>query len=163
MRARGRVIAGIDPGTQVAGFARVVAPPAGVRGPASVVEARALDLGSGTRPIRLGSLAVEVERWLLATRPRVVVVELAHVGPHPGAGLAVAEARGVILGVCGLLDVAVAQYRPAEIKQAITGRGNAAKPAVRAELVARHGLDPELPLDASDALALALTHALRLG
>lgn len=150
-------IAGIDPGTTIAGYALIDYDRVSKR-------IRVLDLGAWTlagadRVARLGDLWVRAEAWLDASAPRVLALELAHVGPHPGASLAISEARGVVLAAAYAHDVKVCQYRPSTAKKAITGRGNASKPQVRTALVARFGLNPEAPLDASDALALAVTHA----
>jgi Holliday junction resolvasome RuvABC endonuclease subunit len=58
------------------------------------------------------------------------------------------------------------QYRPAEIKKAAAGKGNASKQAVALALVTRYGLDRKLAegeaFDSTDALALALCHVPRV-
>ena len=158
-------IAGIDPGTQLVG--RAVIDLDRVSGLARVVDVGFWHLGKGTRVERLGRLADLAAAYLDELAPRVLVVELAHIGPHPGAGLAIAEARGVTLAIAHLGDVDVVQYRPAEIKQAITGKGNASKLAVARALVTRYGLDPALAegddFDPTDALALAVTHVPHVG
>jgi crossover junction endodeoxyribonuclease RuvC len=55
--------------------------------------------------------------------------------------------------------LAVEEYSPTEVKNAVTGVGNAGKDQVRAALVRVHGLaDVPLEPDATDAVAVALTH-----
>ncbi len=72
--------------------------------------------------------------------------------------ITVAQARGVLMLVLAQHDVSFVEFTPAQIKQALTGYGNADKHAVQ-QAVARE-LDLEYiprPDDAADALAVALT------
>jgi crossover junction endodeoxyribonuclease RuvC len=154
-------IAGIDPGTQLAGHA--VLDLDVDTGLPSVVDVGVWDLGKGDRLVRLGRLAETLDRWLDDVAPIVVSLEAsAFVGPHARAAIALAEARGIVFAIARIGDVAIAQYSAQTVKKAITGKGNAAKPVVAARIVARFGLDPELGHDATDALAIALTHALQV-
>ena len=75
-------------------------------------------------------------------------------------GIAVAEARGVILLTCIKHTGKLYEYTPMQIKQAITGYGNAEKRQVQAMVKMLLKLDKiPKPDDAADALAAALTHA----
>ena len=78
------------------------------------------------------------------------------------SALRIGEGRGVVLSCASAAGIAVHQYPPAAAKKAIVGNGAAHKTQVAAMVSRRLGLAeaPE-PLDASDALALALTHVLR--
>jgi crossover junction endodeoxyribonuclease RuvC len=72
--------------------------------------------------------------------------------------ITVAQARGVLMLVLAQHNVPMVEYTPAQIKQALTGYGNADKYEVQ-QAVARE-LDLECipkPDDAADALAVALT------
>lgn len=70
----------------------------------------------------------------------------------------VAQARGVILLVLSQLHCPLMEFTPPQVKQALTGYGNAAKidvqQAVQRELHLRSLPKPD---DAADALAIALT------
>jgi crossover junction endodeoxyribonuclease RuvC len=70
----------------------------------------------------------------------------------------VAQARGVVLLVLAQCRLAPLEFTPAQVKQALTGYGNADKLAVQ-EAVARELQLPKIPKpdDAADALAIALT------
>lgn len=75
----------------------------------------------------------------------------------------VAQARGVVALVIAQHKLPLVEFTPAQIKQALTGYGNADKNAVQ-EAVARE-LDLETipkPDDAADALAVALAARLQL-
>lgn len=122
------------------------------------LECGTLELREPDRLARLKSLASDAHELCLDLRPTVVVLELAHVGINPQAGLAIAEARGVIMGVVFELGIELAQYQPSQAKQVVTGRGNASKDHVSAQLCRMLCLARAPKLDATDALALAVTH-----
>ncbi|MCS7170491.1 MAG: crossover junction endodeoxyribonuclease RuvC, partial [Candidatus Kapabacteria bacterium] len=73
-----------------------------------------------------------------------------------------AQARGIVLLALALANLPIVEYSPREVKQSVTGRGNAAKEQVRYMVQALLGL-PAAPrfYDISDALAVALCHAFR--
>ncbi len=70
------------------------------------------------------------------------------------------HARGVCLLALSHADLAVSEYAPASVKQAVTGHGRATKDAVG--LMVRRLLqlddDAKLSEDAADALAVAICH-----
>jgi crossover junction endodeoxyribonuclease RuvC len=72
--------------------------------------------------------------------------------------ITVAQARGVLMLVLAQHDVPMVEFTPAQIKQALTGYGNADKYDVQQAVARELNLDciPK-PDDAADALAVALT------
>lgn len=80
--------------------------------------------------------------------------------------LKLGRAQGVAMAAVLNRDIPVAEYAPRTIKMAVTGNGQASKEQVANML--RHILDmrdKEIPkfLDATDALAVALTHLYETG
>lgn len=75
-----------------------------------------------------------------------------------GNTILVAQARGVVMLVLAQYQLPLVEYTPAQIKQALTGHGNADKAMVQ-EAVARELNLPSIPKpdDAADGLAVALT------
>jgi crossover junction endodeoxyribonuclease RuvC len=75
----------------------------------------------------------------------------------------VAQARGVVALVIAQHKLPLMEFTPAQIKQALTGYGNADKNAVQEAVARELKLDiiPK-PDDAADALAVALTARLQL-
>jgi crossover junction endodeoxyribonuclease RuvC len=72
--------------------------------------------------------------------------------------ITVAQGRGVILLALANSGVIVAEYKPNEIKQAISGYGAAKKPQMQEMTRILLGLDKiPRPDDAADALAVAIT------
>jgi crossover junction endodeoxyribonuclease RuvC len=57
--------------------------------------------------------------------------------------------------------VPVTSHPPASVKRSVAGNGRAEKPQVARMVGAILGATIDLPLDATDALAVAITHALK--
>lgn len=174
-------ILGIDPGSRVLGFGclelrerrasgtgasrikNAVSLPTG-RSALQLVEAGVLRLGSrGPIESRLLTLARGLEELLQRLDPDQLAVEEAFFGKSVQSALRLGEARGVVLLEAARRGVEVAQYPPATIKLRVAGAGGASKEALARMVQATVGASAKgLPLDASDALAVALCHALSL-
>ena len=92
-------------------------------------------------------------------RPEGAAVEERFDNDNPQSTLKLGQARGAILLCAARCGVAVGEYAPALVKQAVVGTGRAEKAQVHA-MVAR--LLPGAKIagaDAADALAVAITHA----
>lgn len=75
-----------------------------------------------------------------------------------GNTIMVAQARGVLMLVLAQHKVPFVEFTPAQIKQALTGMGNADKHEVQQAVARELNLDDiPKPDDAADALAVALT------
>jgi len=97
-----------------------------------------------------------VQDW----QPDTAAVEETFVNKNPSSTLKLGQARGVVLMTPALLGVSVGEYTPNQIKKTITGVGHAEKNQV--DMMVRTLLKtvPQgIPPDASDALAIAITHA----
>lgn len=94
-------------------------------------------------------------------QPDVVAIEKLFFSQNITTGISVAEARGVVLLVCGQHGLPVFEYAPNEIKKAMTGYGFADKKQMQ-EMVRLHLRLERVPQpdDAADALAVAITHSL---
>lgn len=147
---------GIDPGTARLGYGVVDS-----RG-----DARALAYGVVETPRgmamadRLVVLFDGVGALIAAHRPECLAVEQLFFARNVTTALSVGQARGVVLLAGARAGLAVAEYTPAEVKQAVTGYGKADKPQMQemVRLILRLDRVPA-PDDAADALAVALCHA----
>ena len=156
----GPIILGVDPGTRVVGWGAIELTARGPRFKAAGV----IRAGTGELCGRLGMIRRELDRLIALHGPSVVVVEEAFAKKNLQSALRIGEARGVVLSCAAAAGVAVHQYTPATAKKALVGNGAAHKSQVAAMVACRLGLaKPPQPHDASDAVALALTHALRAG
>lgn len=152
------IILGIDPGTRVTGWGVIAldgdeprAVEAGVIAPAPKwpIEQRLLHIFSELRDI--------ISRF----GPSEVAVEEPFVGTNARSAMAIGEARTVAMLAATLAGVSVHHYPPARIKQVVAGYGQGDKAQVREMLRLQLGM-AEIPddLNASDALAVALCHAM---
>lgn len=153
MSPRVRIL-GIDPGSRVVGY-----------GVIDFVERRPLCVecgvlrATGPAAVRIAALVVDLGELVEEFDPDEASMELAHVGPFARAALVLSEARGALREELRRRGVPVTEYAPSQAKKVTAGRGNASKERVRTHVMRRLGLASEPRLDASDALALALTHA----
>ena len=158
-----RRILGIDPGLRTTGYGVVDARD---DGRCTLVEGGVLtpdpSLPLERRLLQLHDGLTEVVR---ATQPAVMVVEeLWTAYEHPQTAVLMGHARGVLTLVAGAHGIPVHHLAHALVKRALTGSGSARKAQVKGMVVQLLGLSaPPHPDDVSDALALALTFALREG
>lgn len=155
-------VVGIDPGLRITGYAAVDLPP-GAAEP-RLVEAGVLRLDERAPiPVRLRALHEELGGLLDELRPSRIAVEqvFAHVR-HVGTAIVMGHGRGVVLLAAALRDVPVDELAPAEVKKAVTGRGQASKEQVQRAVMRQFSLRtlPEPP-DVADAIAIAACAARR--
>ena len=151
------IILGIDPGLAIVGYGVVES----VKGRVRAVDYGVINTPAGLRtPLRLQMIHKGLLTLFDRFKPDEIAVEELFFSNNKTTGIPVAEARGVILmtavGYCDKLF----EYTPNQIKQAITGWGNADKKQMQE--VVRQTLRLQAipkPDDAADALAVALTHA----
>lgn len=155
-----RVIMGIDPGLTRCGVGVIQA--ANARD-ISLLEVGAI-LTSAQSPLeeRLVLLEAEIESWIDRHSPDVVAVERVFAQHNLRTVMGTAQASGIALLVAARKGIPVALHTPSEVKAAVTGSGRAGKDQVAAMVQRILNLDviPK-PVDATDALALAICHAWR--
>jgi len=108
---------------------------------------------------RLLFLCESLRKILLLHQPDSAAVEKLFFHQNVRSATAVGQARGVILLVMAEMNKAVMEYSPNEVKQAITGYGEASKGQMQ-QMVRSILRLPEIPKpdDAADALAIAICH-----
>ncbi len=150
-------ILGIDPGTATTGY--------------GIVEKQGYQLvhithGTILTPkedaieLRLLSIYNQLNALLEEWEPDVMAVERLFFGNNVTTALQVGRAVGVILLAATQKEIPVIEYRPNEVKMAVTGYGAAEKKQV--QMLVKQLLKLEKipkPDDAADALALAICHA----
>ena len=118
---------------------------------------------SDTHERRLAQIATEARSLFETHRPSKLVIEKLLFTKNQTTGLAVAEARGVVLAIAGAFDCPVEEVGPKQVKVAVTGYGNAEKRQVQ-EMVKRllELKDVPKPDDAADACAVAIAGSDRI-
>jgi crossover junction endodeoxyribonuclease RuvC len=153
-------ILGLDPGLARLGFGTIATRQPGHReeSPLELVDFGMIETLAG-QPIgaRLQTIYEDLHTLIQETRPQLVAIEKLFFY-RMGNTISVAQARGVILLVLNQAQLPYVEFTPAQVKQSLTGYGNAKKPEVQAAVARELNLDaiPQ-PDDAADALALALT------
>lgn len=109
---------------------------------------------------RLRGVHDELTRLIQQYKPDRIAVEKLFFSRNVKTALTVGEARGVIMLTCGELDAPVFEISPKEVKQALTGYGQADKLQMQKMIQLILGLkEIPKPDDAADALAIALAGA----
>ena len=150
-------ILGIDPGIATIGFGVVDSEKNRQR----LVQCGVISTPAHTSlSSRLEQIYDDMGELLTLFRPDAVSIEELFFNTNITTGIAVAHGRGVILLACRKAGVAVFEYTPLQVKQAVAGYGRAEKKQVM-EMVRRlcNLQTPPKPDDAADAVALALCHA----
>jgi crossover junction endodeoxyribonuclease RuvC len=151
-------VIGIDPGTASCGYG-IVHEKDGRLG--------AIDHGWWQTPatqrleLRLKTIFDGVAGLIEAYRPDAVALEESFVGVDARTALSVGQARGAVMVAAASAGVECAEYAPARVKQLVCGYGRAEKQQVQKMVTAILSLEASpTPSHASDALAVAICHAL---
>ncbi len=148
---------GIDPGTATTGYGLVRLTRDGELVPVSYGVISTLK--DATASARLEMLYTQLKKLLKEHRPETTAVEKLFFARNVTTGIAVGQARGVVLLALQQAGLEVFEYTPKEVKQAVAGYGNAEKRQVQEMVRALLQLDSiPKPDDAADALAIAITH-----
>lgn len=151
------IIMGIDPGTATTGFGIIE----WQNGKAKFVDAGVISTPSGEdMPKRLLTIQKELGELIAEAKPDAFAVELLFFAANVKTAIAVGQARGVVLAAGAGAGLAVHEYTPLQVKQAITGYGRADKKQIQEMVKTMLGLNAvPKPDDAADGLAIAITHA----
>lgn len=156
------IVLGVDPGSAVTGY--------GVVDRADAGTLRLLECGVVRAPAgralaqRLEAIHAEIARLIDRHRPDALALESAFVAHNARSALVLGQARGVIMLAAAQRSLALAEYPPSVVKQAVTGTGAATKVQVQGMTMRLLRLAaPPRPADAADGVALAITHCLRSG
>ncbi len=152
------IILGIDPGTAAMGY--------------GIIETKKRKnkvLGYGCIkttpktlfPQRLKMIYQELGKIIREYSPDVVAMEQLFFARNARTAISVGQAQGMVFLAAADADLDVVKYPPLQIKMTLTGKGRAEKSKVQKKIkrLLRLKKIPR-PVDASDALAVALCHIL---
>lgn len=112
---------------------------------------------------RMVYLCDRLEEVLAEHGPDEVAIEDTFYGKDPRAAAKLNQARGALLVALGRSGLPLGEYAPAEVKKAVVGNGQATKEQVQGMMTRMLALkEMPRPLDASDALGIALCHLHRV-
>lgn len=151
------IVLGIDPGSITTGYAFIET---------SKKSLQVLEYGTLHAPAnhsledRLLHIVTELEVLLDKYKPDTLGMEGIFFAKNAKSALVLGHIRGAVLVACRKRGLTYCEYPPRVVKQAVTGDGGASKEQVAHMIFAQLGIQGgDLPLDASDALAIAWTHA----
>lgn len=150
-----RRILGIDPGSRITGIAVIEKNAAGTP---HCLFGGCIRLTAKEESQRLGSLFEQIQHIVQTYRPTELAIEQVFVHKNVRSALKLGQARGVAIAAVMQSQLAVFEYAPRLIKQAITGTGGADKAQVQHMIQVLLSLEEKPQADASDALAVALCH-----
>ncbi len=148
-------ILGIDPGSRTTGFGVIDVEGGGMTMiSAGCVRSVADDFPSRLKIVYDGVLEVVAEY-----APDEMAIEQVFVQKNVDSALKLGQARGA--AICAGLshDLPIHEYAARQVKQALVGKGGADKHQVQHMVKILLNIHGDLPLDASDALAVAMCHA----
>ena len=151
-------ILGIDPGSRVTGFGII-----DVRGREHFYIASGCIKTPPDAPLseRIAIIVSHIDEIVRTYQPQQAAVEQVFVNVNPASTLMLGQARGAALAALVMHGLPVSEYTALQVKQAVVGKGKAAKEQVQHMVVQMLSLSGTPQSDAADGLAVALTHALR--
>jgi crossover junction endodeoxyribonuclease RuvC len=151
---------GIDPGLAATGIAMVEGAGTNIsRYSFGTIKTEAKD----SLAVRLNLIFDEISKIFVRVRPDLMIIEDVFSLPkYPKSGITLGQVTGVIILAGHRAGVSVYPVAVREVKQVLTGNGNAGKRQLEESVRSRLGhLSPIGPSHASDALALALVGLFR--
>lgn len=151
-----KIILGLDPGTNVMGYAVIIVRASKL----SLIQFGVIQMGkTGAHELKLKKIFDRVLSLVDEFHPDQVALEAPFFGKNVQSMLKLGRAQGVAMSAALYREVPITEYAPKKVKQSVTGNGNASKEQVAKMLMQIFNLK-EIPklFDASDALAVALCH-----
>ncbi|CAN5269815.1 crossover junction endodeoxyribonuclease RuvC [soil metagenome] len=152
-------VLGIDPGLSRCGYGCRESHASGPRAVAIGVISTA---PTQELPRRLADLQRDLRALVAELRPDVVAVERVFFQVNVRTAMSVGQASGLAMAEAAAAGCEVVQYSPNQVKDAVAGHGGATKVEMERMVQTLLGItQPLRPVDAADAVALALCHLAR--
>ena len=149
-------ILGVDPGTNVMGYAIL-----------EIVDKNPRLITMGVfnlkkfpdHQTKLKEIFLQLQEIIETYMPKEMAIEAPFYGKNVQSMLKLGRAQGVSMAAAMTMGVSIHEYAPKKIKKSITGNGNASKEQVAAMLANMLNIKiTQKDFDATDALAAALTY-----
>jgi crossover junction endodeoxyribonuclease RuvC len=148
-------VLGIDPGLSRCGYG-LVEQAGATRAIAVGVLRTEPSLGT---PARLAELQADLRALVREHRPAVVAIERVLFSANVRTAIPVAQAAGIAMAEGVAAGCEVVEYSPNQVKLAVAGDGAASKDQMERMVQTLLGIaQPLRPVDAADAVAVALCH-----
>lgn len=156
MSKKNKIILGIDPGFALSGWG-VIQSGSGLE----VIDYGCIKTSKGCEfSDRLVCVSRELDQIIKKYKPDLAAVEQLFFYKNVKTGIQVGEARGVTVLTMAQNGLPIMEFTPLQIKQAITGYGNATKQQIQRMVKSLLNLaEIPRPDDVADALAVAICAA----
>ncbi|EAJ0056513.1 crossover junction endodeoxyribonuclease RuvC [Campylobacter jejuni] len=152
-------ILGIDPGSKNCGYAIIE----GSKGKNILIEAGLIKIKPSTLQYQITELCEGLDLIFKNHSFDEVAIEDIFFAYNPKTVLKLAQFRGALSLKILQIHGDFAEYTPLQVKKAVTGKAKATKEQVAFMVKRLLGLSKDIkPLDITDAIAVALTHAANL-
>jgi crossover junction endodeoxyribonuclease RuvC len=148
-------ILGIDPGSRLTGFGIIEQLPKGYR----YVTSGSIRIKADYFPDRLKEIFNSLQELIEHYQPEEMAIEQVFMHKNADSALKLGQARGAAICAVQTAGLPVYEYAARQVKQALVGNGSAEKLQVQHMVKILLGLQGELQIDASDALAICLCHS----
>jgi crossover junction endodeoxyribonuclease RuvC len=153
-----RIILGIDPGTNVLGYAIIRCEG---KNKIDLIVLGVIELKKyADHYLKLKAIYERIQQLVDEYHPDEVAIEAPFFGKNVQSMLKLGRAQGVAMAAALSRSVPIFEYAPKKIKQSITGQGTASKEQVAAMLLSILKVKDfsDAKLDATDALGAAVCH-----
>ncbi len=153
-------ILGVDPGLTATGWGLLEIDSDGT----ASLRWNTIQAPDGALAERLTYIHDQLQDVIERHRPDEVAIERPFVHKNVRTAVLLGQAQAAAMIAAASAGMAVHEYPPRQVKEAVAGLGSAEKAAVRDALIARLGLSEiDASADAADALAVAYCHYLMTG
>lgn len=147
-------ILGIDPGSRVTGYAVVVSEGRALRTTlCGVIRVEAGPLSS-----RMEEIYAKIRELTAEQELDGAAIEALFHHRNVASAMKLSHARAAAILALRHSGLEVSEYQPTVVKKSAGGYGGASKEQLRQTVARLTGVPPTMPLDASDAIAIAICH-----
>lgn len=149
------IILGIDPGSCTTGYGVIQTG----SGQLNYLASGCIKVANQVFSSRLEKIFTELQGIVTQFAPQEVAVEQVFMHRNANAALKLGQARGAALVAAAVAKCVVREYSARQVKQSVVGYGAADKQQVQRMVRVLLNLSSIPPVDAADALAIAICHA----
>lgn len=155
------IILGVDPGTNLTGFGIIKQDGSSF----SLIKNGLIKLSSfNSLSDKLIIIYDELMNLIKIYKPQQFAIETAFYGKNVQSAMKIGYARGAAILAAAHSKIPMSEYSPREIKKSVVGKGAASKEQVSFMIKTLLSVkEIQMKFDESDALAVALCHAFRMG
>ncbi|MBH44426.1 MAG: crossover junction endodeoxyribonuclease RuvC [Gammaproteobacteria bacterium] len=152
------IILGIDPGTNITGYGIVEL---SNEGSLKYIHHEIIKTGLKNKYTKKLSVIFQTTQKIIEKfNPNHVAIESVFFSVNAGTAIKLGQARGAAICACGNHELNIYEYSPRKVKLILTDNGASDKIELQRNVKKTLNIRRELEIDASDALAVAICHAI---